>query len=298
MKKSFGQRFKLLLSAGRRDREGIISFIFLILAISTTVHFFSEKQKLSRLSDNQVLFSYLNAFEVDDASEVQPFEEVLVDNERTPFDPNELDKSGWMETGLSERQAESVLKYLSRGKGIFSLADLEKIKVLSERWHSKNDPVMVFPPPPPASPHSADVEEAPTIEHLLELNSADTLELVKIRGVGAYSARAIVKYRERLGGFVSYEQLNDIRALREEVKEVLRTKTTLDNRLVRKICIDTCGVETLSQFPYFKSKQVRIILNYREAHGGFTDVSQIKECVVVSDSLFLRVEPYLIICND
>jgi competence protein ComEA len=296
MKKSFGQRFKLLLSAGRRDREGIISFIFLILAISTTIQFFSEKQKLSRLSDNQVLFSYLNAFEVDDASDAQPFEEEPVDYERAPFDPNELDKSGWMETGLSE--AESVLKYLSRGKGIFSLADLEKINVLSERWHSKNDPVMVFPPPPPASPHSADVEEAPTIEHLLELNSADTLELVKIRGVGAYSARAIVKYRERLGGFVSYEQLNDIRALREEVKEVLRTKTTLDNRLVRKICIDTCGVETLSQLPYFKSKQVRIILNYREAHGGFTDVSQIKECIVVSDSLFLRVEPYLIICND
>jgi competence protein ComEA len=298
MKKSFGQRFKLLLSAGRRDREGIISFIFLILAISTTIQFFSEKQKLSRLSDNQVLFSYLNAFEVDDASDAPPFEEEPVDYERAPFDPNELDKSGWMETGLSERQAESVLKYLSRGKGIFSLADLEKINVLSERWHSKNDPVMVFPPPPPASPHSADVEEAPTIEHLLELNSADTLELVKIRGVGAYSARAIVKYRERLGGFVSYEQLNDIRALREEVKEVLRTKTTLDNRLVRKICIDTCGVETLSQLPYFKSKQVRIILNYREAHGGFTDVSQIKECIVVSDSLFLRVEPYLIICND
>ncbi|MBI1267116.1 MAG: hypothetical protein GC193_06750 [Cryomorphaceae bacterium] len=298
MKKFFGQRFKLLLSAGRRDREGIISFIFLILAISTTVQFFSEKQKLSRLSDNEVLFSYLNAFEIDDAIQDQPIAEAPVDTERTPFDPNELDKSGWMETGLSERQAESVLKYLSRGKGIFSLADLERINVLSEKWHSKNDPIMVFPAQPSASPHSADVDAAPTLERIIELNSADTLELVKIRGVGAYSARAIVKYRERLGGFVSYEQLNDIRALREEVKEVLRTKTTLDDRMVRKICIDTCGFETLSQLPYFRAKQVRILLNYREAHGGFTHVNQIKECVVVSDSLFLRVEPYLVICND
>lgn len=298
MKKIFGQRFKLLFGAGRRDREGIISFVFLILAVTSCIQYFSRRQELSRVNDNTVLFSYLNAFEVRDSVFVSHQTSHSPETIRASFNPNELDKSGWMETGLSEKQAESVMRYLARGKGLHSLDDVNKIRVLSEKWHRLNDQLMVFPIVSNETPFSADVEDAVEIEHLLELNVADTNELVAIRGIGAYSARAIVKYRDRLGGFVSYEQLNDIRALREEVKEVLRQKTTLDNRLVRKICIDTCSVDGLSKLPYLSVKQARTILNYRDAHGGFTEVKQIKSCVVVSDSLFLRLEPYLTICND
>lgn len=300
MKTPFGQRFKLLVSAGRRDREGIISFILLLIAITSIAGYFTQQRKLDRLADQEVLFSYLEAQELQEEQLGFQSREVDILEIRQRFDPNQLDVAGWMRTGLSERQALSVLKYLSRGSGVKSISDLSRIHVLSDRWHRENDSLLLFPSisEEPKTPQTADVGGFASKYVPLELNSADTNALVKINGIGAYSARAIVKYRERLGGFVSYDQLNEIRALREEVKEVLRTKTILDQRLIRTICIDTCSAEDLIGFPYLKPKQVRTLLNFRDMHGGFSELNQLKECVIISDSLFLQIEPYLLICNE
>ena len=51
-------------------------------------------------------------------------------------------------------------------------------------------------------------------EHI-EINGADTTLLMKIPGIGSYYASRIVRYRERLGGFASAQQLEEIDGLPE-----------------------------------------------------------------------------------
>lgn len=50
----------------------------------------------------------------------------------------------------------------------------------------------------------------------IELNSADTTELKKLRGIGSKLSQRIVKYRNKIGGYHSLEELKAIYGLSEE----------------------------------------------------------------------------------
>src|SRR3569833_498755 len=45
---------------------------------------------------------------------------------------------------------------------------------------------------------------------VIELNSADSAKLTELKGIGSSFARRIVNYRNRLGGFISKEQLKEV----------------------------------------------------------------------------------------
>lgn len=50
----------------------------------------------------------------------------------------------------------------------------------------------------------------------VELNSADTTELKRLRGIGSVLSVRIVKYRNKLGGFSSVEDLKNVYGLSDE----------------------------------------------------------------------------------
>lgn len=50
----------------------------------------------------------------------------------------------------------------------------------------------------------------------VELNSADTTELKRLKGIGSVLSARIVKYRDKIGGFQSVDQLRRIYGLSEE----------------------------------------------------------------------------------
>ena len=45
---------------------------------------------------------------------------------------------------------------------------------------------------------------------VVEINTADSAELMRLNGIGASFSRRIVKYRNLLGGFISKEQLLEV----------------------------------------------------------------------------------------
>ena len=57
-------------------------------------------------------------------------------------------------------------------------------------------------------------------EHIV-LNTADTTSLITIPGIGPYYARKIVQYGNRLGGYVSVDQLDEIDDFPTEAKKYL-----------------------------------------------------------------------------
>lgn len=50
----------------------------------------------------------------------------------------------------------------------------------------------------------------------VELNSADTTELKRLKGIGSVLSARIVKYRKKLGGFTSVEQIRNVYGLSDE----------------------------------------------------------------------------------
>ena len=57
-------------------------------------------------------------------------------------------------------------------------------------------------------------------EHIV-LNTADTTALKTVPGIGSYFARKVVQYGERLGGYVSVDQLDEIEGFPLDAKEYL-----------------------------------------------------------------------------
>lgn len=81
---------------------------------------------------------------------------------------------------------------------------------------------------------------------LVALNEADTAQLKRIPGVGSGIAKMIVAYRNRLGGFVRLEQLQEI----PHVDTCLNKWFVVQGTPFRKIRVNKDGLDKLRNHPY------------------------------------------------
>lgn len=68
----------------------------------------------------------------------------------------------------------------------------------------------------------------------IELNSADTTELKKLRGIGSVLSKRIVKYRKMVGGFKTTEQLKSVYGLSEETFQAILPHIWVDTTVTQK----------------------------------------------------------------
>lgn len=141
-------------------------------------------------------------------------------------------------------------------------------------------------------PETRQIEE-PIAPVSIELNSTDSISLTSIRGVGGWSARKVLRFRDALGGFHSLNQLDEVYGLHEEVKAALKEQVLLDTLALSTINLDTCSVDLLASHPYISWKLAKTMIAYRDQHGPLHNVGQIRDCYLINDSIFARIKPYL-----
>lgn len=127
----------------------------------------------------------------------------------------------------------------------------------------------------------------------VELNSADTLILQKIPGIGPSYSKRIVKYRNLLGGFYSIKQLKEVYGIDEEKYEALEPWFKIDTTLIQKININQSDFKTLVRHPYLDKEQTRSILRLIKQNGkiqGWNDLILLEE---FSSSKREKLIPYI-----
>lgn len=127
----------------------------------------------------------------------------------------------------------------------------------------------------------------------IELNRADSLELLPLPGIGPVFAARIIKYRDLLGGFVSHDQLNEVYGLPSETVEMMRQRTTIDTRAVSKMNLDSVSFRELLRHPYFQIDLVRELMEFRNLMGPIDSLETLKINNLVSDSTLGKISPYL-----
>ena len=95
-------------------------------------------------------------------------------------------------------------------------------------------------------------------EHI-EINNADTTLLMKIPGIGSYYASPIVRYREKLGGFASAEQLEEINGFPESSITFIQ----IDDQQIHQMNINKFTLNQLNNHPYINFYQAKEICDYR-----------------------------------
>lgn len=130
---------------------------------------------------------------------------------------------------------------------------------------------------------------------IIDLNTADTLDLQIIKGIGKVRARNIYKYGKQLGGYVNKEQLREVWGINDTVFEQISPYIVLKTKQVRTININTENIKELSFHPYIDYYLAKAIIQFRQQYGNFKNIEEIKKVHLMTEELYQKLAPYLAI---
>ena len=127
-----------------------------------------------------------------------------------------------------------------------------------------------------------------TGEHII-LNTADTTQLQRVPGIGSYYSKVIMRYGERLGGYVSIDQLDEIEDFPQEAKKYF----IIDSPSPRRLNVNTMSLNELKRHPYINYYQAKAIIDYRRINGQIRSLQQLSTCPDFTDETIKRLLPYV-----
>jgi len=212
-------------------------------------------------------------------------EEAAVRRDYFFFDPNSVTDAEMEQLGFNSRQRQNLSAFRRKGGVFRDKNDLQKIYGIDSALFERLKPWIEIVPLPEAVKEKAPLP-------LVELNLADSLQLLRLPGIGPAFAGRILKYRNMLGGFHSTSQLLEVYNLEADRYAQFAALVTADSSQVRKIRINFAGPADLKH-PYLQREQVRRLLESRQKEGPFTDLNQLLEKNVLDENTFRKIKPYL-----
>lgn len=227
--------------------------------------------------------------------------------ERFPFDPNTADSTQLLRLGLQPWQVRNIYKYRAAGGIYRQPIDFAKLYGLTVKQYRELEPYIRISSDylpastlvkerasysPKATKDTVVVYQRPTkikaTEHIV-LNTADSTALTTIPGIGPYYARRIIQYGNRLGGYVSVEQLDEIDDFPTEAKQYL----VINNPAPKKLNINQLSLNELRRHPYINFYMAKAITDYRRLHGTITSLNELRLIKDFTPEVIKRLTPYV-----
>ncbi len=221
------------------------------------------------------------------------------------FDPNRLDVAGWRSLGLPDRNIRTIQNYVARGGRFKKPDDLQKIYGLSNELYFQLAPyiriaIEVQPKERPSlrdnPPQTKKIfQHQMAAYQSIEINATDTTALIALPGIGSKLAARIIRFRDQLGGFYFVEQVGETFGLADSTFNKIKKYLRLDTSFIKKININSASLEDLKAHPYIRWKIANAIISYRNEHGPFLTLEDIKKMMVVTEDIYFKMLPYLTI---
>jgi len=127
-----------------------------------------------------------------------------------------------------------------------------------------------------------------------DLNKTDTASLMAIYGVGPAYSRRILKYRGLLGGYISTDQLSEVWGLPDSTVAAIKALTFVTPDFEPQlVSINTDSAALLGRHPYIPYAMAKVMVAYGKQHNGYDSLPQLKNIHIMTDSLFIKMYPYL-----
>lgn len=224
--------------------------------------------------------------------------------ETFPFDPNTADSSQLIRLGLQSWQVRNIYKYRARGGVYRKKEDFARLYGLTVKDYHRLEPYIRI---------SSDYQPAATLvgdkangangtngangvyprkidstQHVV-LNTADTTTLRQVPGIGIYFAKEIVRYGQRLGGYVSVDQLDEIADFPQASKKYF----VIQQANPKKLNVNQLTLQQLRRHPYINYYQARAIKEYCRLHGPLKSLDDLRLSRDFPPEVIQRLAPYV-----
>ena len=216
------------------------------------------------------------------------------------FDPNTADSSTLVHLGFKPWQAKNMVKYRAAGGKYRKPEDLKKLYGMTDSMFQALTPYIYIAREEVDSVavDSLRKDSLPRWKEenkdtILNLRTADTVELKMIHGIGSYRARQIVRYREQLGGFVSVEQVLEAKGMENVDADSLLAHFWIDSVKIEPMNVNWVGVQRLSRHPYLRFEQAQAIYELRRKKIRLDSIQQLQQIECISAETLEKIAPYL-----
>ena len=208
------------------------------------------------------------------------------------FDPNSVDEAGWHQLGLRDKTIHTILNYRNKGGQFREATDIRRIWGLRPEEAERIIPYVHIQTEYKKKEYSP---YKPTVSKpiIVDINTATLEELRIIPGMGNGMVYRILKYRERLGGFISINQVKETYEMKDSSLVLMLPYFKLNTPLIIKININTATDYDLGGHPYISKEVAKAIVLYRIQHGNYQSVEEIKKIVFIKEALYEKIAPYL-----
>lgn len=212
-----------------------------------------------------------------------------------PFDPNVLDEDGFVKFGFTQRQARTIINFRKACGGFENAEEFSRCYAVSDEMFGRlQNYICIAESRPDSTAVSAIadvVEQGASLP--LELNGADSVSLDAVPGIGGVTAAAIIRYREKLGGYCRKEQVLETGVVTERNWERMREQIYADSCAIQKIDINFAAPNAVAEHPYITPRMLRRILRNRQLKGGWSTIEDMTEDNTLTKEEAARLAPYL-----
>ena len=276
-------------------------------------HYEEDKQLL----DSLVMAWNANLIEPvgDDARAASRSNEKMVFTLRE-FNPNDITEPGLRSLGVSQRVARRVLNYRKKGGEFRIKSDFKKIYGLSDSLYRALEPYIQLPDrrtyfskekTQTKGLASGGKRDYPGEEKVLSneihhgkkqlrinINEADTSQLMQLKGIGTVLSRRIIKYKRLLGGYVDIAQLGEVYGVSDSLVVSLGDQLYVEEAFIPgQVNLNIATFKQLNAHPYISYEQTKDILNTKSKFGKFRNAENLHRLSTFSESELDRLIPYL-----
>jgi len=293
-------KFRKLIAFSSIERKGIILLIVILLAITTVRIYLAYHNPDNKAVKKALLIEELADFERnlirnhDTVLQVnQSISPVTVEApELFSFDPNTISAGDLKRIGMDNKTIRTLVNYRLHGGKFRKNEDLAKIYGLSQKQYDQLRPYIEIAAP---AETKILVEKTDSFHPLINLNLADSLDLIQLRGIGPVLSKRIIHYRKLLGGYYDIRQLNEVYGLTDSLVSQISPMLFADTTAIVKINVNKCSEYELSRHPYIGTYIARGIIQYRNSVHEIRNLNELKINGIVTSTAFEKVKNYLMI---
>lgn len=280
------KKYKSHLKYGKQEQRGI--FFLLLIIVSVQVVLLVVKNSKSPPIEDSVIIDTELQNQIDSLKQ----EALKKDSVKGyPFNPNFItDYKGYI-LGMSLDEIDRLHTFRGQNKFVNTAKEFQGITQVSDSLLQIISANFKFPEWTQSTNRSiakgSDIKERATIRvarlktGIKDLNLVTAEELKTVNGIGEKLSARIIKFRNRLGGFLVDEQLNDVYGLEPEVVQRALEKFKVQKKPnIKKININKASVQEIVQLIYISYNVAEEIVKYRGINGrivSFDELTKIED---------------------